>query len=127
MLPSISINNLLQKGKQMKSLQIKPKRTRRTKKEMDAVRAHEAEWGRKIGKDALKPKKYSHKSDMEAEHPILEPTEGVISGWVNVYNFSKGSYTLGCDIHYTVDDAKKIGTHNKYYLKTIYISFEDTP
>lgn len=98
----------------------KIKRTRRTKIEMLAFRTPLI---KEESKDALKPKKSSHRSDLDVEYPIYEPIDpALISGWVNVHKKGDG-YWLGSDIHYTIDDAKKIGGHNLFYLKTIQISF----
>jgi len=116
----------------------KVKRVRRTKKEMEAVRAHEAEWGRKIGKDTPKPKKTSQKLNLEVEQVILKPsmagidaafrdvmgTTKQVEGWVNVFADTRGGYFIGCDIHYTSEEAKAVGDRcSRTCLKPIHISF----
>ena len=98
------------------------KRHRRTKKEMQAFRALLIPGA---GKDIPDKVKTSQKLNLEAQTPILDATKvGFISGWVNVYKHDTGDYWLGSDIHYTIEGAKKIGCHHKWYNKTIYVNFE---
>ena len=107
---------------------MKPKRTRRTKAEMIKFRSSLVV---EEGEDILKPKKASPKSNLNAldyvydvETKELKEATKIIEGWVNVFADTRGGYFIGCDIHYTSEEAKAVGDRcSRTCLKPIYISF----
>lgn len=96
----------------------KPKRHRRTKKEMEAARSMGL-----VKKSSLTSNLDVLDYVYDIETKELKDAPKVIKGWVNVYKDSKGSYWLGSDIHYTIEEAKKIASGK--YVQQIKISFEE--